>query len=311
MTRKTAKVTVGLPVYNGEKYLAEAIESMLCQTYEDFVLLVLDEASGDATEDIGRTYERQHDRVRYYRNERNLGLAPNFNKAFRLSSSPYFKWAAYDDLCGPEFLERCVDVLDSDPSVVLAHTEMQPIDERGAFLPFDQEHQAFVDRGGNFRYPDLNRRVDLRSLDVVTLFKAILHKGPGHELYGLIRTSALQKTSLLRSHGRLLLNELGFMGRIHHVPEPLFFPRFHSENVHRETRRERLHMQTGRTPKIVLPPWREFIDYLSVITAADITSLQKLRCAWALMQYAARPTSIKYALLPGPNNYWGISRRRG
>jgi glycosyltransferase involved in cell wall biosynthesis len=105
----TPKLTVGLPVYNGERHLQDAIESILAQTFGDFRLVVADNASTDATGEIARSLAARDARVHYHRNESNIGLAANFNLVFRMSDSPYFRWATSDDVTLPDFLRRCVE----------------------------------------------------------------------------------------------------------------------------------------------------------------------------------------------------------
>src|SRR3546814_12920885 len=92
------RVTIGLPVYNGANYLAAAIESILAQTVADFDLIISDNASTDATEQICRAYAGADRRIRYVRQPQTLGAAANFNLLARMSEKPYFKWAAPDDL---------------------------------------------------------------------------------------------------------------------------------------------------------------------------------------------------------------------
>jgi len=134
IANKMPAISLGLPVYNGESYLAQAIEAVQQQTNGHFELIITDNASTDGTEAICRVYERRDRRIRYYRNESNLGAAGNFNCDFALAGGPFFKWVAYDDLMASAFLERCVDVLHRDPSVVLCYPRASIIDENGEFL---------------------------------------------------------------------------------------------------------------------------------------------------------------------------------
>src|SRR2546425_2356723 len=125
------RVSVGMPVYNGERYLAEAVDSLLAQTYEDFELIICDNASTDRTGEIARSYAARDTRVRYARNEKNLGAGGNFRRGFALASGEYFRWAASDDVCAPQSLARCVEVLDQEPAAVLAYPSTRFIDEHG------------------------------------------------------------------------------------------------------------------------------------------------------------------------------------
>jgi len=103
---------VGLPVYNGERFLGRAIDTLLAQTYRDFELIIVDNASSDGTEDICRAYAQRDRRIHYWRNARNLGAMGNFRRVFELARGELFKWAAHDDEHEPAFLEKCVTALD-------------------------------------------------------------------------------------------------------------------------------------------------------------------------------------------------------
>ena len=132
MSESVPRVTIGLPVYNGENYLAEAIESLLSQTFTDFELVICDNGSTDRTEQVCRAFAARDARIRYYRESQNRGLAWNFSRTFELARGRYFKWQAHDDLCGPTLLERSVEALDRDPALVLACARRTIIDHDGA-----------------------------------------------------------------------------------------------------------------------------------------------------------------------------------
>ena len=126
------RLTVGLPVYNGERYLAESIDSLLGQSYDDFELIISDNASTDDTPNICERYAKQDSRIRYYRQPRNVGLAPNHNFCAEQARGELFKWAAADDLYHRDLLLRCVGVLDERPEVILVHSYTAMIDGDGA-----------------------------------------------------------------------------------------------------------------------------------------------------------------------------------
>src|SRR5260370_42328257 len=110
------RVSIGMPGYNGAKYVRRSVQSVLAQDYEDFELLISDNASTDETESICRELAERDGRIRYFRNERNVGASQNFNKVFRLASGTFFKWAAPDDGCHPTMLLRRVAVLERSPA---------------------------------------------------------------------------------------------------------------------------------------------------------------------------------------------------
>ena len=124
-------VSLGIPVYNGERYVGEAIRSALGQSLDDIEVVISDNASTDGTERICREFAAADPRVRYFRNTSNVGAHPNFNLAFDHSRGRYFKWLAHDDLLHPDYLQRCVAVLDADPGVALCQTDLACIDESG------------------------------------------------------------------------------------------------------------------------------------------------------------------------------------
>jgi glycosyltransferase involved in cell wall biosynthesis len=126
------RLSIGLPVYNGEKFLAESIESLLGQTYEDFELIISDNASTDCTADVCRRYARQDPRIRYIRQRQNIGSAPNHNFVIEQARGELFKHASHDDLYARNLVELCVSALDEYPQVVLAHSWSAVIDSSGA-----------------------------------------------------------------------------------------------------------------------------------------------------------------------------------
>ncbi len=128
---RTPRVSVGLTVYNGEPFLAETLDSLLAQTFEDFELIICDNASTDRTAEIVGDYAARDARIRYVRHPRNFGASGNERRAFALSRAPYFRWSGADDLYAPESIARCVEVLDRDPRVVLTYPKAKFIDDRG------------------------------------------------------------------------------------------------------------------------------------------------------------------------------------
>src|SRR6266536_1939108 len=115
------RVSIGLPVFNGERFVAEAIDSILAQTFEDFELIISDNASTDGTEEICRCYAEKDERIRFVRNRENYGAAFNFNQTFHLSSGGYFKWVEglVEVECGPVVLPIPYE---PDPLVLLRVT---------------------------------------------------------------------------------------------------------------------------------------------------------------------------------------------
>jgi GT2 family glycosyltransferase len=122
------RVALGLFVYNGERHLAAAIDSLLAQSMGDFVLDISDNASTDATEEICRSYGSLDPRIRYVRHGENRGAAWNCN--FVAQASPeteFFRWCAHDDIVDPIYLQECMDLLDGEPELVCSHSRTRYI----------------------------------------------------------------------------------------------------------------------------------------------------------------------------------------
>jgi glycosyltransferase involved in cell wall biosynthesis len=206
-----------MPVYNGEKYIAQALDSFLRQTYTDFELIISDNASTDSTEAICRDYAGRDPRIRYERLEKNVGLYPNFDRVFTSARGEYFKWAAHDDVCAETFLEACVAALDADPCIVLSYCEMQPIGESGQFIAKSKVWERV--RRVN------SRRVAFRFRDVIMQWPDL------GEIYGVIRTRLLKLAPVMTPYGgggeKAILAVLCLRGRFHRIPKSLFFYRCH------------------------------------------------------------------------------------
>ena len=141
-------MTLGVPVYNGEPYVKDTLASLLAQDFDDIEIVISDNASTDGTEDICRSAAAGDSRIRYTRTDVNRGAAWNYNQVLALATAPYFKWAAADDLCAPDFVSRCVDLLETGgPSLVIAYPRTTLIDESGAEIgPLDDDDLALGGR---------------------------------------------------------------------------------------------------------------------------------------------------------------------
>lgn len=123
------KVTVCLPTYNRAAYLGACLDSLLAQTFRDFEVIVSDNCSPDATPEA--VAQRPDPRVRYIRNERNLGAFPNMNRCLALARGEYVCVAHDDDLYEPRFLERQAAMLDRHPGAAFVHCATYEIDGEG------------------------------------------------------------------------------------------------------------------------------------------------------------------------------------
>jgi glycosyltransferase involved in cell wall biosynthesis len=274
-------VSIGLFLYNGDRFLEAAIESFLNQTFRDFELIISDNCSTDKSDEICRRYAAQDSRIRYYRNQRNMGAGWNVRRVYELATGKYFKQAAHDDMIQPDYLRQCVDALEADESLVLAHSLTRVIDEHGQFVE---------------NYDDGLRT---SSVDPVVRARDLLLKGHRcYPIFGLIRLDALHKLPPQGSYAhsdRVLLLQLGLLGRYCEIPEYLFISTRHSgQSVWTEPERTkakgfRLTRRCGTLPamewwdptkarKIVFPEWNVAREFFLSVVHSPLTPWQKLKC---------------------------------
>lgn len=211
-------VSIGLPVYNGEKYLRQAIESILNQDFSDFELIISDNASTDATEKICRSFAAQDRRLRYIRQENNLGAAPNYNLLVELARGPYFKWQAHDDNLLPSFLSQCMTAMQLNPDAVLAYPMTSVIDGSGDEIGLFDDGLALPQSTPHERLQGYLRQNFMR------------HRGLCNPIFGIIRINELRRTRLIQdflASDLILLAHLALLGKFVALPDVLFERRVH------------------------------------------------------------------------------------
>jgi len=273
------RLTIGLPVYNGENYLAEGLDSLLGQSYTDFELIISDNASTDATADICRRYQKQDSRVRYVRQPHNMGLAPNHNFTVGQARGELFKWASHDDLYAPDLLKGCVDALDEFPHVVLAHAWTAMIDGSGTVTE-------------KVKYP-----LATDSERAPERFRSALFADGGDDYGGVIRTAVLRRTPLHGSYhhaDRTVVTEVALYGPFYQVPDWLFFRRDHPERAERAcpTMRSRCaNMDPRRADRLRHPVARLYGEYVwayvAMIQRAPLSAADRRECYRSLAEWVA------------------------
>jgi glycosyltransferase involved in cell wall biosynthesis len=268
MSVSQPKVSIGLPVYNGEDFIREAIESILGQTYSNLELIISDNASTDRTGKICEMYATRDERVRYIKHPENRGLTANFNYVFEQSGGKYFKWAAHDDVYHPDFIDRCVRVLEEDSSVILCYARTFEIDAHGT-------HTRELDS-----VPALGEYIPHRR------FRAALGLTEIVQLWGLTRTDVLRKTPLLGfyvANDGPFLSGLSLYGRFYEIPETLFFHRQHDKRTGLmfswlEPHQSIVAYDTRQAGKTIFPEWRLLIEHFAGINRVGIGWLERIRC---------------------------------
>jgi glycosyltransferase involved in cell wall biosynthesis len=284
-------LTVGMPVYNADRFLAKALDSILNQTFTDFELLLSDNASTDRTEEICTEYAARDRRIKYLRNPKNMGAGWNYRRVYTLATGRYYKMAAHDDFCEPTFFETCIRPLESDPGLVVAHTKTRVIDGDGAFLE-DYECPLRTD-----------------SEDPVVRFIDLALSGHRcFQSFGIQRMSALRQLPALGSFphaDRVLIAQLGLLGRFYEAPERLFINTQHGGQsvwtmpVRTESKSFRLTRKPGTLPNlewwdpqrskaVTFPEWFAFGEYCRSIHHSSLNISQKTRAYGVMACWIAK-----------------------
>ena len=272
------RLSVGLPVYNGENYLTESLEALLDQSYEDFELIISDNASTDGTADICRCYEKQDSRIRYFRQPSNIGAAPNHNFVIKQARGELFKMAAHDDLYASGLLQRCIDALDEYPQFVLAHSWSAVIDASGSVM-----HRV--------EYP-----VATDSIHPTERFRSMLFDGWGDDGGGVTRIEVLRRTPLYGSYhfaDRTYTTEIALHGPFYQVPDWLYFRRDHPGQAgkKRNMRARCADLDPRRADRVwnrALRLYAEYIlGYITAIRRAPLSPAERRECYRYLAQWVA------------------------
>lgn len=250
-----------MPVYNSEDFIKESIESILGQSLQDIELIISDNASTDATIDICREFATKDRRVRYYANPANIGVTENYNRVFHYAQGPYFKWASSNDVCAPDFIRRCVDVLDRRPDAVLCYPKTRL---------FDTEITCGEDYEDN---------LDLQEEDPASRFEHLIdriYSRLDNIMNGVIRTEVLQRTPLHKpftGSDLSLMAELALFGKIIEVPERLYFRRINAKaHSHKQSKTQ---MQESYWPlhkkALMFQTWKLFLGYFTAVLRSQLT----------------------------------------
>lgn len=264
---KIPKVVVGLPVYNGERYLAAAIESHLGQSFGDFQLVISDNGSTDATADICSEYARKDGRVTHVRSDTNQGLLWNHRRVLDAISAPeqYFRWAGADDILEPGLLQEMVTTLDTRPDVEAVVPNTKNIDADGRMIGA------------------MDRVLDLQSDDVLDRARDILVADYQHVIaYGLLRASTLRSMRTQPNYpgwDPIFAWELVLRGKMAQTVEFALFRRLHAGSISRVKTVGEMRTWVEPTAKTGLgfPNWMWSYERMRTFMSSPLSPRNRLR----------------------------------
>lgn len=268
------RVSIGLPVRNGEKHINRAIDSLLAQDYSDFEVVICDNASDDATPEIVRGYAARDPRIKLHENGRNVGQIANMNRVFELASGEYFRWTGDDDWFEPTYVSKCVEYLDQHPDFIAVSTYIKYFDDHG-----NESYYEYT--GERLESPNAHRRL----ARMLWLTRADYRYSDLH--YSMYRRSVLQRTHLCQvvfATDRVLSAELSLLGPFGHIPECLSYRRRVPE-VYAEL--EALHtVYDPNRPDALRKSWlRLSSNFHALVRAAPLTGFQRAACRVAIARF--------------------------
>ncbi|MEU7888150.1 glycosyltransferase [Microbispora bryophytorum] len=270
------EIGVGMPVYNGEPYLTGALASILGQRDADFELVIADNCSTDATEEICREAARNDPRVRYLRRERNVGVIANYNRIVHETRGEFFSFATADDEYRADRLALLSAALRDHPAASVAFSASEEIDEAGRRLGL---WRSSAPTGAS--RPSHRLRAKLRDYD------ECLH------LYGLIRRSAIARALPLApvlAGDRVMIAELVLIGPFVLVDEPLLRHRNHpaSDSQRYDVRAWRRREVPDEDHRFFLPNVEEGRALMRAVRNAPLTRGERLACYAAMWPWLRR-----------------------
>lgn len=268
------RVTIGLPVRNGQDHIGRAIASVLAQNYASFELVICDNHSDDSTADVVRSYAAKDSRVVFHQNATNIGQITNMNRVFELGSGEYFRWMGHDDWLEPDYLSKCVELLERREDLIAVSTYIRYFDDDG-------NHFYAEYRGERLESEEAHRRF----ARMLWFLRSDYRFCDSH--YALYRRSALEKTHLLRSiyaADRLLAAELALVGPYGHISECLS----HRRRVP-STYDDMGVLHRRSNPDLdeeLQPSLRQLCaNFNALVAAAPLTPSQKTACRYEIARY--------------------------
>jgi glycosyltransferase involved in cell wall biosynthesis len=261
------RVIIGLPVYNGERFIGAAIESHLTQSFDNFDLIISDNGSTDSTREICSDYASNDKRIRYLQSPENRGILWNHRRVLEEIQNPnqYFRWAGADDVMEPGLLQVMVDVLDSRPDVEAVVPDTKNIDEHGEIIG------------------SAPRTLNLQSPDAFERARDVLLASYQHVIaYGLLRASTVRVMRTGPNYpgwDSVFVWELALRGKLVQPAEPALLRRFHAGSISRvrNVSEVRRWVEPNSVPGMNFPHWSWAYERARALIACPLSTRDRLR----------------------------------
>jgi glycosyltransferase involved in cell wall biosynthesis len=264
-------ISIGMPVYNGEKNIRNALDSLLAQTFSEFELIISDNGSSDGTEDICREYKLRDSRISYIRHNENRGYFFNFNYVLSLSRGEFFMWASSDDQWAPEFIQRNLEILKYYNDIIASISRVK------------------------YKKINFNNRINHGTYALMNGYEANVLKylkspGANSRFYALFRKDVIKKSMLkqnfLGADWVIMLNTLAY-GKHYELDEVMFYRNYYGVSSNFRNLIE----NKKSFSRIILPA----IDFTCYLLANRSFSLN-LKILWYILKWNLHCTiaSINY-----------------
>jgi glycosyltransferase involved in cell wall biosynthesis len=280
-------ISIGLPVYNGERFLRHALESIIEQSFSNIELIISDNASTDETANICKEFAMRDARIRYMRQAENIGAMRNWNYVAKQARGKYFKWSSASDYSAPDMLASCFDAMEADQSVILCYGQTCLVDQETGKLTEYTGNIELMEERPYERFAKLRRSLKLNNA-----------------YCGLIRTDALHRTKLNRLYSGgdiILMAELALMGRFLLLPKTLQYRRMGRETSSNDLSLSELalFLDPLKTHNIDLRLFSYHFGFLGVALSAPINSLEKSKALVLALRHVAWDRENLFAELRG------------
>lgn len=275
-------VSIGIPVYNGENYISEALDSIVNQTYKNLEIIISDNASIDKTQEICESYQKQDERIKYFRFDENQGAAINFNNTFKVAKGTYFKWASHDDYLDTTYIEKCVDYLEKNPQTHLCHSRKNIVNKKSITIKrLDYPGLGINEEHGFERFKSFLRAFRYFQDDADVVF-------------GLFRSSELAKTQKIANYHSsdfTLTAEIVLLGKLHIIPEYFFYRRFHEKmsTVAHQSKVSRAKWFDNKKKKASLMQYFPFLlwfsEFIKFIGRSNLTFFEKYKLSFSTVEW--------------------------